>query len=274
MSFGLLPREETLAKCVENITIETSCDYNATTTLQCIIENITYVDFYCERDRYSLHNKFLCTECTSNRTEDILVHFFSENIKQFIVRTPTLNCDLYNRSGEVFWTCNSSTFSETLWTKAHFDWSFLFVAVFIIAGGLGNILVCLAVLLDRRLQNVTNYFLLSLAIADLLVSLFVMPLGAIPGFLAKPRSCRFRIADFLAALIKPIVSNKSKWHPGHLFLLKCIFIDLANFMSVLNLVQRFVELRKHDNFESLKACYVLMNHRDKDNENNTMTSDE
>ncbi|KAF6204178.1 hypothetical protein GE061_002518 [Apolygus lucorum] len=62
------------------------------------------------------------------------------------------------------------------------DWSFLFVLVFIVAGGLGNILVCLAVCLDRRLQNVTNYFLLSLAVADLLVSLFVMPLGAIPGF--------------------------------------------------------------------------------------------
>lgn len=65
------------------------------------------------------------------------------------------------------------------------DWSFLFVAVFIVAGGLGNILVCLAVGLDRRLHNVTNYFLLSLAVADLLVSLFVMPLGAIPGFLGE-----------------------------------------------------------------------------------------
>lgn len=65
------------------------------------------------------------------------------------------------------------------------DWSFLFVAVFIVAGGLGNILVCLAVCLDRRLHNVTNYFLLSLAVADLLVSLFVMPLGAIPGFLGE-----------------------------------------------------------------------------------------
>lgn len=66
-----------------------------------------------------------------------------------------------------------------------FDWSFLFVAVFIVAGGLGNILVCLAVGLDRKLHNVTNYFLLSLAVADLLVSLFVMPLGAIPGFLGE-----------------------------------------------------------------------------------------
>lgn len=79
--------------------------------------------------------------------------------------------------------------NHSLWNNNQFnnqyDWSYLFVVVFIIAGGLGNILVCLAVVLDRRLQNVTNYFLLSLAIADLLVSLFVMPLGAIPGFLGK-----------------------------------------------------------------------------------------
>lgn len=66
-----------------------------------------------------------------------------------------------------------------------FDWSFLFVTFFIFAGGLGNILVCLAVALDRRLQNVTNYFLFSLAVADLLVSLFVMPMGAIPTFLGE-----------------------------------------------------------------------------------------
>ncbi|XP_045507413.1 5-hydroxytryptamine receptor 2A [Colias croceus] len=64
-----------------------------------------------------------------------------------------------------------------------YEWTFLFVILFIVAGGVGNILVCLAVCLDKRLQNVTNYFLLSLAIADLLVSLFVMPMGAIPGFL-------------------------------------------------------------------------------------------
>lgn len=67
-----------------------------------------------------------------------------------------------------------------------YHWNFLFfVIIFIIAGGLGNILVCLAIGLDRKLQNVTNYFLLSLAIADLLVSLFVMPLGAIPTFLGE-----------------------------------------------------------------------------------------
>lgn len=69
--------------------------------------------------------------------------------------------------------------------RRSYNWKYLFVIVFIASGGVGNILVCLAICLDRQLQNVTNYFLLSLAIADLLVCLFVMPLGAIPGFYGK-----------------------------------------------------------------------------------------
>lgn len=83
------------------------------------------------------------------------------------------------------WEFGNGT-GDVISNKARYGWSFLFVILFIIAGGVGNILVCLAVCLDKRLQNVTNYFLLSLAIADLLVSLFVMPMGAIPGFLGEP----------------------------------------------------------------------------------------
>lgn len=88
----------------------------------------------------------------------------------------------------------------------HYEWSYLFVFVFIVAGGLGNILVCLAVALDKKLQNVTNYFLLSLAVADLLVSLFVMPLGAVPAFLGKPY--RVLINElFVFALLQPHVTS-------------------------------------------------------------------
>ncbi|XP_062565212.1 octopamine receptor [Armigeres subalbatus] len=91
--------------------------------------------------------------------------------------------DVINQlTGIVF--ANGTTVASSLMTfGTRYEWGFLFVIMLIFAGGLGNILVCLAVALDRKLQNVTNYFLLSLAIADLLVSLFVMPLGAIPGFL-------------------------------------------------------------------------------------------
>lgn len=36
-----------------------------------------------------------------------------------------------------------------------------------------------AILLERNLQNVANYLILSLAVADLLVACLVMPLGAV-----------------------------------------------------------------------------------------------
>lgn len=100
---------------------------------------------------------------------------FTDNY--FISNTTTANLSYLGGMGDDQQT--------TAQLQQQYEWSFLFVMFFIVAGGLGNILVCLAVCLDKKLQNVTNYFLLSLAVADLLVSLFVMPLGAIPGFLGK-----------------------------------------------------------------------------------------
>lgn len=49
--------------------------------------------------------------------------------------------------------------------------------VLVVGTAAGNILVCLAIAWERRLQNVTNYFLMSLAITDLMVAILVMPLG-------------------------------------------------------------------------------------------------
>jgi hypothetical protein len=55
-------------------------------------------------------------------------------------------------------------------------WALLALAL-VVATAAGNILVCLAISWERRLQNVTNYFLMSLAITDLMVAVLVMPLG-------------------------------------------------------------------------------------------------
>lgn len=57
------------------------------------------------------------------------------------------------------------------------NWWGLFALFLVLGTAAGNILVCLAITWERRLQNVTNYFLMSLAITDLMVAILVMPLG-------------------------------------------------------------------------------------------------
>ncbi|XP_071764635.1 5-hydroxytryptamine receptor 2B [Centroberyx gerrardi] len=59
------------------------------------------------------------------------------------------------------------------------QWAALLIVMVIIPTIGGNILVILAVSLERKLQNATNYFLMSLAVADLLVGLLVMPIALI-----------------------------------------------------------------------------------------------
>ncbi|XP_036409749.1 5-hydroxytryptamine receptor 2B-like [Megalops cyprinoides] len=58
-------------------------------------------------------------------------------------------------------------------------WASLLIITIIIPTIGGNVLVILAVSLERKLQNATNYFLMSLAVADLLVGLLVMPIALV-----------------------------------------------------------------------------------------------
>lgn len=60
-------------------------------------------------------------------------------------------------------------------------WALLAI-ILVFGTAAGNILVCLAIAWEKRLQNVTNYFLASLAITDLMVAVLVMPLGIVTLF--------------------------------------------------------------------------------------------
>lgn len=89
---------------------------------------------------------------------------------------------LYNES---LWFPNGSSSyddDESLLKEGHYNWGVLSLTILILATMIGNILVCLAVCWEKRLQNMTNYFLMSLAMADLLVSMLVMPLGMVVEF--------------------------------------------------------------------------------------------
>ena len=85
-----------------------------------------------------------------------------------------------NATGDEFTnlTCFNATCVETV-EPVELRWGLLALLAVIFCTALGNLLVCLAVCWDRRLQNMTNYFLMSLAIADFLVAIIVMPFGMI-----------------------------------------------------------------------------------------------
>ena len=70
-------------------------------------------------------------------------------------------------------------------TGAQLRWAALLMVMVIIPTIGGNILVILAVSLERKLQNATNYFLMSLAMADLLVGLLVMPIALVTVLYSK-----------------------------------------------------------------------------------------
>ncbi|NXQ62980.1 5HT2A protein, partial [Anthoscopus minutus] len=57
------------------------------------------------------------------------------------------------------------------------NWPALLTVVVIVLTIAGNILVIMAVSLEKKLQNATNYFLMSLAIADMLLGFLVMPVS-------------------------------------------------------------------------------------------------
>jgi len=63
-----------------------------------------------------------------------------------------------------------------------YHWPALFLIFFSIIGIIGNLLVCLAIGTERRLHNRTNWFLFSLALADMLVSGVVIPLAIVKEF--------------------------------------------------------------------------------------------
>lgn len=68
----------------------------------------------------------------------------------------------------------NSTLVEEYSPHAKVFWALLLIPLPLVAV-IGNILVILSVYKERSLQTVTNYFIVSLAFADLLVAAVVMP---------------------------------------------------------------------------------------------------
>ena len=67
------------------------------------------------------------------------------------------------------------------------NWAALLIVAVVAVTVTGNILVILAVSLERKLHNATNYFLMSLAVADMLLGVLVMPVSMVTVLYGKPR---------------------------------------------------------------------------------------
>ncbi|XP_056311024.1 dopamine receptor D4 related sequence [Danio aesculapii] len=65
---------------------------------------------------------------------------------------------------------------------------------------LGNVLVCLSVLTERSLKTATNYFIVSLAVADLLLAILVLPLYVYSEFLGGIWTLSMYICDALMTM--------------------------------------------------------------------------
>ena len=64
----------------------------------------------------------------------------------------------------------------------YFPWISLFFLTFSVVGFTGNVLVCMAIKLDIKLQNATNFYLFSLALVDLCISVFLIPISILKNF--------------------------------------------------------------------------------------------
>ena len=72
---------------------------------------------------------------------------------------------------------NSTTLTMNVEEDVSYRYGALLLGVFVIATLFGNMLVVLAVKKEKNLRSVTNYLIVSLALADITVGTMVMPLA-------------------------------------------------------------------------------------------------
>ncbi|KAM3838128.1 D(3) dopamine receptor [Diretmus argenteus] len=82
---------------------------------------------------------------------------------------------LWNDSGRLGWDERNESAEASEQEEAEHNYYAMLYSLLILAIIFGNVLVCMVVLRERSLQTTTNYLVVSLAVADLLVASLVMP---------------------------------------------------------------------------------------------------
>lgn len=119
---------------------------------------------------------------------------------------------------------SNHTMEESSIIQDQYNWAVLFLTPLIVFGVAGNILVCMAISMEKRLQNVTNYFLLSLAVTDLLLCIIVMPFSIINEFTGKKQWTQKHTVCFI---IKIFITS---WRPNQRALIETKFIIFTAFI--------------------------------------------
>ncbi|XP_047028808.1 dopamine D2-like receptor [Helicoverpa zea] len=110
--------------------------------------------------------------------EDFSDYFYGNTSHDFSTNASQLDlADVYGYTNCSFnGTFNISCFNRQVDDSDQNLWALLLL-IFPFFTLFGNVLVIMSVVRERTLQTVTNYFIVSLAVADLLVAVVVMPFG-------------------------------------------------------------------------------------------------
>lgn len=81
--------------------------------------------------------------------------------------------------------------------RAHNLTALVFGVLLIVVIICGNLLVCLSVLMEKALKTTTNYFIVSLAVADLMLAVLVLPLFVYSEVRYEKHIVRVVMGDYL-----------------------------------------------------------------------------
>ena len=82
-------------------------------------------------------------------------------------------------------TKNFSILTTSAPVPRKYNWPALCLFSIVLVAFIGNIMVCLAVKLEKKLHNMFNYFLVSLACSDMLSATLIMPLSITRTFIGE-----------------------------------------------------------------------------------------
>ncbi|KAM7346132.1 5-hydroxytryptamine (serotonin) receptor 1A isoform 1-T3 [Cochliomyia hominivorax] len=143
----------------------------------------------------SVSSSPLSSSSDSSMFSNVAVDLGSLLINDSMLNDTSLLADLVNIS-DPFSNASASgnmTTPEDLGELIRMAATSIVLGLMILITIIGNVFVIAAIILERNLQNVANYLVASLAVADLFVACLVMPLGAVyeisQGWILGPELC-------------------------------------------------------------------------------------